>query len=112
MNQYPLFSKFKINQARSDFFERGIIPAGLISDPIMRSWQRSVENGVKFDRKNLNSPTLSSNELDRLTKKNRNLLVQSVPVMENLFDQVQGTSSMVILADASGVVLHSLGDKN
>jgi transcriptional regulator of acetoin/glycerol metabolism len=110
MHKFPLVSKIRINRARSEFFSQGILPAGLISDSIARSWQRSVANGVKMERDCSFIPTLTSNELQGLTEKNRSLLLQSIPVMENLFEQIHDTSSMVILADAAGVVLHSLGD--
>lgn len=32
--------------------------------------------------------------------------------MENLYEQIQDTSSMVILADKTGVILHSIGDRD
>lgn len=110
MHKFPSISKIRINQARADFISRGTLPTGLVSDSIMRSWRRSIDNGVDMERENSNIPTITSKELEGLTEKNRNLLVQSFPVMENLYEQIQDTSSMVILADATGVVLHSLGD--
>src|SRR6202521_4020796 len=110
MHKFPLTSKIRINRARSEFFSQGILPAGLISDSIARSWERSVANGVKMDRESSFIPTLSSNELQGLTEKNRSFLLQSIPVMENLYEQIHDTSSMVILADAAGFVLYSLGD--
>jgi len=42
--------------------------------------------------------------------KNNTLLLRSQPVMENLYHEICGTSSMVLLADRDGVVLHSIGD--
>lgn len=110
MHKFPLVNKIKINQARSEFFSHGTLPAGLVSDSIVRSWKRSIDYGVEIEKENGNIPILTRNELERLTEKNRNLLVQSFPVMENLYEQIEDTSSMVILADASGIVLHSVGD--
>ncbi len=108
-SHYPV-SNPQIDQARADFFERGILPLDVVPPPIIRSWQRSIEHGIGAGTPPRTLPTLSSRELERLTGKNRQLLQQSIPVMENLYEQVQGTSCMVILADASGVVLHSVGD--
>jgi transcriptional regulator of acetoin/glycerol metabolism len=41
---------------------------------------------------------------------NNTLLLRSQPVMENLYHEICGTSSMVLLADSEGIVLHSIGD--
>jgi sigma-54 dependent transcriptional regulator, acetoin dehydrogenase operon transcriptional activator AcoR len=112
MQSYPLVSKIKINRARSEFFSSGTLPTGVVPDAIIRSWQRSLANGVDAEGEQTSPPILSRHELAGLTAQNRTFLDQSRPVMENLFEQVQNTSSMVILADAAGVILHSLGDAN
>jgi transcriptional regulator of acetoin/glycerol metabolism len=41
---------------------------------------------------------------------NNSLLLRSQPVMENLYHEICGSSSMVLLADSEGVILHSIGD--
>jgi sigma-54 dependent transcriptional regulator, acetoin dehydrogenase operon transcriptional activator AcoR len=110
MHTFPLVSKVKLNRARSAFFSGDNIPCGLVSDSILRSWQRSLAHGVQMEKDCSAIPSLTIKELERLTDKNRNLLDQSVPVMENLYEQIRDTSSMVVLADAAGVILHSMGD--
>ena len=110
MQNYPLVSKIKINRARSEFFRNGELPTGLVPDAILRSWQRSLENGVDVEVEQSALPVLSRHELAGLTVQNRVFLDQSRPVMDNLYEQIQNTSSMVILANATGVILHSLGD--
>ncbi|NJD91318.1 MAG: sigma-54-dependent Fis family transcriptional regulator [Geobacter sp.] len=112
MYKFPLVSKININRARTEFFNMGTVPSGRVSEHIIRSWQRSQVSGVNMARESSSIPTVCRKELVGLTEKNRNLLVQSYPVMENLYEQIHDSSSMVILADASGVVLHSLGDTN
>jgi len=112
MQSYPLVSKIKISRARSEFFSCGTLPTGVVPDAIIRSWQRSLANGVDAEGEQTCPPILSRHELAGLTAQNRTFLDQSRPVMENLYEQVQNTSSMVILADAAGVILHSLGDAN
>ena len=42
--------------------------------------------------------------------RNRRLFAHASPVMEMLFDQVAKTQSMVVLTDAQGTILHSIGD--
>ena len=49
-------------------------------------------------------------DLLRRRELNTTLLIRSQPVMENLYHEICGTSSMVLLADSEGVVLHSIGD--
>ena len=110
MQNYPLVSKIKINRARTDFFRSGTLPAGLVPDVIFRSWQRSLASGVDVEMEQGSLPNLSNSDLAGLTEQNRTFLDQSLPVMENLYEQIQNTSSMVVLANATGVILHSLGD--
>ncbi len=112
MYKFPLVSKINVNRARNEFIALGTVPDGRVPEHIVRSWQRSRESGVDMGRDNGSIPTMSKSELFGLTEKNRNLLVRSYPVMENLCEQIHDSSSMVVLADASGVILHSLGDPN
>jgi len=49
-------------------------------------------------------------ELSRLIEQNRLLHTHAVPAMETLYQQIANTHNMVILTDATGVILHSLGD--
>jgi len=69
-----------------------------------------MANGVDVERMQAKQPILLRHEVDDLTSRNRLFLENSRPVMENLYEQIQNTSSMVILADKTGVILHSLGD--
>lgn len=109
MQNYPLISNININQARYNFFSNGRVPTDLLPESILRSWQRSANNGVDADGIPSNKLLLSSLELDELTFRNRMLLENAKPVMENLYEQVKDTSIMVILADKTGAILHSFG---
>jgi transcriptional regulator of acetoin/glycerol metabolism len=110
MFKYPLVNKININRARTEFCSHGTVPAGRLPENIVSSWQRSRASGVDMVRERSSIPTIPHRELVGLTEKNRSLLVSSYSVMENLYEQIHDSSSMVILADATGVVLHSLGD--
>jgi len=55
-------------------------------------------------------PILSSRELATLREQNDDLMRLSVPAVKNLYEQIMKTSSTVVLADATGVVLHAMGD--
>ena len=53
---------------------------------------------------------LQSNVLSQLIEKNRMLHAHAIPAMETLYQQIINTHNMVILTDANGIILHSLGD--
>jgi transcriptional regulator of acetoin/glycerol metabolism len=52
------------------------------------------------------SPALLTDSLDQ----SRTLLAHALPVMETLYQQIVNTHNMVILTDATGLILHSCGD--
>lgn len=53
---------------------------------------------------------LSPAQLQDLQQRNARLCAQALPVMDMLYEQLTHAQSAVLLTDASGVVLHSLGD--
>ena len=53
---------------------------------------------------------LAHNDLSLLIQQNRMLYTHAVPAMETLYQQIVNTHNMVILTDAKGVIVHSLGD--
>src|SRR6185369_4741320 len=97
-----------VRKAREEFLSQGIIPAGLVNETILRSWQRSAERGIGIER----GETRCTPRYDLLRRRenNQTLLTRSQPVMESLYHEISGSSSMVLLADSDGVVLHSIGD--
>ena len=97
-----------VRNAREKFLSHGIIPAGVVTDTIIRSWQRSAERGIGIER----GETRCTPRYDLMQRRENNhaLLTCSQPVLESLYHEIAGTSSMVLLADSDGVVLHSIGD--
>jgi len=53
---------------------------------------------------------IEGSRLAELQLRNERLCAQALPLMEMLYEQLSHSQSMVLLTDASGVVLHSLGD--
>lgn len=53
---------------------------------------------------------LSAPRLKQLQERNARLCAQALPVMDMLYEQLTHAQSMVLLTDASGVILHALGD--
>jgi len=100
----------RLREARQAFFERGELPEGMIDPLILRSWERCRRFGLT------ESFALPGEEsLDRVALKteqfrNRYLLQQLRPIMEHVYEQIRDSGSMVILADANGLLLDTVGD--
>ena len=73
------------------------------------SHQRSLSYGLSPGARPDFSP-LARNDLSLLIERNRLLHAHAVPAMETLYQQIINTHNMVILTDAKGVIVHSLGD--
>jgi transcriptional regulator of acetoin/glycerol metabolism len=99
----------RIQQARNLLLDQGSVPEGLLPDPIARSWSRCADTGLSLEVQPSLQPMVAR-ELEEIREKNTRLLTQARPEMENLHAQIVGTQSMVILTDASGTILHALGN--
>jgi len=77
---------------------------------ILTSWQRCLGNINPFQKKC--SLILSNTELDNLCYANKELLETSTPVMADLYKFVQGSGFIIILSDAYGYLLKTIGDPN
>lgn len=95
---------------RARFLAGETLPDGLLPQVIAHSWQRCVDRKVSAERKAREIPVVSSGALNGFRERSRRLIFHSEPVMEHLHEQISGTSSVVVLTDATGVVLHSVGD--
>ncbi|PFH11686.1 transcriptional regulator of acetoin/glycerol metabolism [Collimonas sp. PA-H2] len=81
------------------------------SDPgvIEKSHQRSSAYGLARQDKPDIGP-LGAAALSLLLEQNHALYTHALPVMETLYEQIINTHNMVLLTDASGVIVHALGD--
>ena len=77
----------------------------IIESSHLRSLSYGLSPGARADF----SP-LARNDLSLLIEQNRMLHAHAVPAMETLYQQIINTHNMVILTDAKGVIVHSLGD--
>jgi transcriptional regulator of acetoin/glycerol metabolism len=87
----------------------GTATAGAVGNMIEHSWQRCLRFGLEESRKPDFDP-LSARRLTELREQNRTLAQHALPVMENLYEQIVDTESMIVLTDPRGLILHSLGD--
>ncbi|WP_354685055.1 sigma-54-dependent Fis family transcriptional regulator [Cupriavidus necator] len=79
------------------------------ADLIAQAHQRSASYGLRPYESPDFCPVLQS-ELKTRIERSQSLFTYALPVMETLYDQIVNTQSMVILTDADGLILHSLGD--
>ncbi|HDR9033200.1 TPA: sigma-54-dependent Fis family transcriptional regulator [Burkholderia vietnamiensis] len=79
------------------------------NDLLAQAHARSTSLGLRADERPDFSP-LSRLALRELLDTNHALFAHARPVMENLHAQIADTQSLVLLTDADGVILHSIGD--
>ena len=90
------------------------IAAGLKLGPdhveaIDQSHERCVALGVSRIERPDHSP-MGRSDLALARERNLRLHDHAAPVMEMLYDQIINTDSMVVLCDAGGTIIHSIGD--
>jgi transcriptional regulator of acetoin/glycerol metabolism len=88
---------------------RGTVSAGIPGMMIEDSWKRCRRGGLD-ETQQPDFGALSSRHLAERREQNRTLARHALPVMENLYQQIVDTDSMLVLTDADGLILHSLGD--
>ena len=76
---------------------------------IEQSHQRCAALGLTRVERPDFEPLMRS-DLSLARERNHRLFTHAAPVMEMLFEQIVNTESMIVLADAQGTILHSVGD--
>ena len=106
----PTLAPHQVREARRQLNNGGEISAELLGPTLARSWQRSALAGLTPGGRPQGAPHASAPQLARALDLQRDLVAHATPVMEFLYEQTRDTDSMVILADAQGMLLHALGD--
>ena len=78
-------------------------------EQIEQSHQRCAALGLTRVERPDFEPLMRS-DLSVARERNHRLFTHAAPVMEMLFEQIVNTESMIVLADAQGTILHSVGD--
>lgn len=104
-------SSHRITTARTQLLDHGVVPEGLLPEPIERSWSRCMTTGLSAETPSSIEP-IATEAFKEIWQRNAHLLNQALPAMDSLYAQIVGTNSMVILTDAFGTILHSLGDSD
>jgi transcriptional regulator of acetoin/glycerol metabolism len=98
----------RASNAYSALLNQGTVPSGLLAASIEASWKRSQQFGVEC-RASQDLDPLTGLRLADVRDRNLVLMRHARPVMETLYEQIVDTQSMVVLTDASGLILDSLG---
>jgi transcriptional regulator of acetoin/glycerol metabolism len=102
----------RLREARRQLATTGDVADGLIDAALRRSWERSRSFGLVPVGRTPGAPHASAAQLARALDQQRELASHARPVMEFLFEQMRDTDSLVILADAQGMLLEAMGDAN
>ena len=100
----------RLAEARRHLLESGEVPPGLVRDDLARSWLRSQQAGLSPTDTLAATPLSSASQLRQALSVESDFLAHARPVMEFVHEQIRDSGSMVVLADARGLLLHSLGD--
>ncbi|MHB8667959.1 MAG: sigma-54-dependent Fis family transcriptional regulator [Burkholderiales bacterium] len=96
----------RIAVARSHFFRGDAVPRGAVADAIERSWTRCASLGLSPSTP-ADLSLVTARELRELRERSSLLLEVAQPELENLYQQIAKTRSVVILTDAKATVLSS-----
>ncbi|CAN7590877.1 sigma-54-dependent Fis family transcriptional regulator [Pseudorhodoferax sp. LjRoot39] len=101
---HPLDGCDPIALARELFFRQGREATG-VAEPIARSWQRSRH--LPWQHQELEP--ITQGELDERREQSLRLLACAQPELDGLAEHAAGNGCVVILTDASGLILHEIG---
>jgi len=82
---------------------------GWPAPPIQKAHERSETFGLQASARP-DYDVLTSAGLTLKREQNRVLCAHAMPVMETLHEQIINTQSMIVLTNAEGLILHSVGD--
>ncbi len=100
----------RIHEARNLFFQRGDLPADLLTNTVLSSWQRCQRAGIESsDRMSVIDP-VAQQVLNQERERSRVLLAYAQPVMEYVYEHIHDSGSLVVLADSNGLLLQCVGD--
>jgi len=106
----PSASTADLGLARRWLMESGEVPSGLVEESLSRSWERSRHAGLSPVDGLVEPPLCGDGELRQALSAEHDFLAQARPVMDFVFGQMRDSGSLVVLSDARGLLLHSLGD--
>lgn len=102
--------RIRLRIARRRLDDAGEVRADLIGEALARSWQRCLAGGLPQQGRSQGGPHASAAQCARAVARAQTLLRHALPTMESLLPHVLASGSLLLLADAQGMVLQALGD--
>jgi sigma-54 dependent transcriptional regulator, acetoin dehydrogenase operon transcriptional activator AcoR len=100
-------------QRRQDEQNRPLATALALGSEHLASIEESHERCAAFGLSRIERPDhapLGRSDLNVARDRNQRLYSHAAPVMEMLHEQIVNSASMVVLCDAAGTIIHSIGD--
>lgn len=105
----PVSGDSSITSARTQFFDEGRMPSDRVGHAVLRSWIRCSDMGFR-ERATPAPEPISSGDLRHLHDRHARFTRLCRPELELLGAEARETGSVVILTDAAGMILDTLGD--
>ncbi|MDR3373016.1 MAG: sigma 54-interacting transcriptional regulator [Ancalomicrobiaceae bacterium] len=99
----------RLSEIRRRYILDGVEPREWVPPAIVRSWQRSSALGLILDRAP-HLEALDEQQLKELRERNELLLATARGEVVALFSDARATNGIVILADATGMILEAIGN--
>ncbi|WP_425429139.1 sigma-54-dependent Fis family transcriptional regulator [Azospirillum thermophilum] len=80
-----------------------------VRDVVARSWSRC--QGLLVDVRRSSAPVVAADRIEALRRDNRELLRAAAPTLAEAATLLAGTRTVMLITDASGVVLDAVGDQ-
>lgn len=98
----------RVQHARHNFFSTGVLAQGLLSQSIERSWSRCASFGLEVGNRSLPEP-LSPREFAAIAEEAEAFKRLCRPELEVLHGDAEANDSIVILTNAQGLILDTVG---
>lgn len=98
----------RIWEARTRYFGDGVLPDGVLEQPLLRSWERCRQTG-RTPHESVAFDPVERSRLRALLEREHALLTSAQPELDRLAQQVHGIGCAVMLTDAQGQVLAVAG---
>lgn len=98
----------RIWQARHHYFDDGVLPEGLLEQPLLRSWERCRQSG-RAPQEDVAFDPVERSHLRALLEREHRLLQAAGPELEALAGSVSKVGYAVMLTDTVGQVLAVAG---
>ncbi|MHB1274050.1 MAG: sigma-54-dependent Fis family transcriptional regulator [Rhodanobacter sp.] len=98
-----------VTTARRRFFDSGAEPRGLVSDTILASWRRCLQQGLTADARPTMVP-IERHAMDELQERHELLRRLCRPELEMLYASASQAGSIVVLTAPDGFILDALGN--